>query len=75
MIKGSKAGNDIAGTWYYTHGSIADSVPFQVGGKLFKAKQSIFDLKIGRDYLADTGILKFKYVKIQCRESRNRFKT
>ena len=28
MIKGSKAGNDITETWYYTQEGIADLVPF-----------------------------------------------
>ena len=48
---------------------------YRLEGNYLEQKQSNFDLKIGREYLADTGILKLKYVKIQCRESRNRFKT
>ena len=72
-IKGSKAGNDITGTWYYTQEGIADSVAFHFRLKenYLMQKQSSFDLKSGREYLADTAVLKLKYMKIQCRESRN----
>ena len=77
IIKGSKAGNDITGTWYYTQEGIADSVAFYFSLKenYLMQKQSNFDLKTGREYLADTAVLKLKYMKIQCLKSRNRFKT
>ena len=77
MIKGRKAGNDITGTWHYTQEGIADSVAFhfRLEENYLMQKQSNFDLKTGREYLADTAILKLKYMSIRCRKSRSRFKS